>query len=252
MNSFDPSLAVLVVLVLSAFVAGYIDTLVGGGGLITIPALMAAGLPPILALGTNKLQAVAGSATASLAMLRGNKIVFADVKWLMLAAFIGSLVGALLVQLIDASVLNIIIPLVLLFIGIYFILSPNQSLIERPPTLSKPAFGLTAVPSIGLYDGMFGPGTGSFFVWAGVSLRGQPIVLSTMVAKTLNFATNVAAVIVFVSLGKVVWMLGLTMMLGQVVGASLGARSLMTIAPTILRYLVITICFTILAWWGIR
>ncbi len=252
MDNFDLNLAVLVMLVLSAFVAGYIDTLVGGGGLITIPALMAAGLPPILALGTNKLQAVAGSGTASLAMLRSKKISFFDVKWFMLAAFIGSLVGALIVQLIDTSVLNIIIPLVLLFIGIYFVLSPNHSLVERPPKMSKRSYGLSAVPGIGLYDGMFGPGTGSFFVWAGVSLRGQAIVHSTMLAKTMNFATNIAAVIVFAGLGKVVWLIGLMMMLGQVAGASLGARSLMTINPALLRYLVIVICFTILVWWGVR
>ncbi len=252
MDNYDPTLMVLVLLIVSAFLAGYIDTLVGGGGLITIPALMAAGLPPILALGTNKLQAVAGSGTASLAMLRSRKVRFREVRWLMLTAFIGSLCGALIVQLIDTRALNIIIPLVLLFIGVYFVLSPTLSLTERPPKLAKRAYGMSAVPGIGLYDGMFGPGTGSFFVWAGVSLRGQPIVRSTMLAKTLNFATNIAALIVFVGLGKVVWLLGLAMMVGQIAGASLGARSLMSINPTFLRYLVIAVCFTILAWWGLR
>jgi uncharacterized membrane protein YfcA len=99
---------------------------------------------------------------------------------------------------------------------------------------------------------MFGPGTGSFFVWAGVALRGQPIVLSTMLAKTLNFATNVAALIVFILFGKIAWMVGLFMMLGQALGARVGAHSLMTVNPNALRYFVIVVCVVILAWWSLK
>jgi len=252
MESFDPSLTTLLVLVLVAMVAGFVDTLVGGGGLITIPSLLAAGLPPIFALGTNKLQAVAGSGTASISLFLYKKVKFQQVKWLMLSAFVGSLLGSVIVQYFDAAVLTLAIPLVITLIAVYFLLAPNASLVEREPRISSKKYGVSAVPAIGFYDGMFGPGTGSFFVWAGVSLRGQAIVNSTMLAKSLNFATNLASLIVFIGFGKVVWLIGGAMMIGQFVGASLGARSLMTINPALLRYMVIAICFVILVWWATR
>ena len=252
MDSFDPSILTIALLIGAAFLAGYIDTLVGGGGLITIPALMAAGMPPITALGTNKLQAVAGSGTASLTLLLHRKVAIKDVKWLMLSAFIGSLLGAVFVQFINADILSVIIPIVIVIIALYFIFSAQHSINERPPLLTKKTYGLSATPIIGVYDGMFGPGTGSFFVWAGVALRGQPIVLSTMIAKTLNFATNVAALIVFILFGKIAWTVGLSMMLGQAAGARLGTRSLMSVNPNILRYFVIILCGVILAWWALN
>lgn len=252
MEAITPSLITLLLLLLAAFVAGYIDTLVGGGGLITIPALMLAGVPPIFALGTNKLQAVAGSGTAMLTMFGRGKVKFEDVSRLMVFAFVGSLVGAIAVQYIDASVLDFVIPSVIIFIAIYFLCAPAQSLVEVPAKLSAKTYGLTAVPGVGLYDGMFGPGTGSFFVWIGVSLRGQPIVYSTMAAKSLNFASNVAALLMFAFYAKVLWKVGIVMMAGQVVGAWFGAHSLMTINPSSLRYLVIAMCFIILFTWAIQ
>ena len=252
MHAIDPSLSLILTLLLLAVIAGYIDTLVGGGGLITIPALMAAGLPPLLALGTNKLQAIAGTGTASLTLMLRGQVSFADVKWLMLIAFIGSVIGTFVVQLFDTSVLNIIIPVVLLFIGVYFIFSPNKNAEQRPPRLTKSTYAATAIPGIGFYDGMFGPGTGSFFAWSGVSLQGQTLVGSTIIAKTLNFSTNLGSLIVFIYLGQVVWLLGAIMMLGQVLGANLGARALIVADPNVLRYLVIIMCFTILTFWMIQ
>ncbi len=246
------SFSVIVLLLFAALLAGYIDTLVGGGGLITIPALMLAGLPPVFALGTNKLQAVAGSGTASLTLLAKGRVEFAQVRVLMLIAFIGSIVGAVLVQLIDAKVLEFVVPLVIVLIALYFILAPKASLDSSQAKVSNRVYASTAVPAIGFYDGMFGPGTGSFFVWAGVSMRGQGIVNSTMIAKTLNFATNIAALLVFIYYAKIVWKLGLIMMIGQSVGARIGTRSLMTIDPNVLRILVIAVCFLILIIWGIK
>ncbi len=246
------SFSVVLLLFFAALLAGYIDTLVGGGGLITIPALMLAGLPPVYALGTNKLQAVAGSGTATLTLLAKGRIEFGQVRLLMLIAFVGSIVGAVLVQFIDAEILEYVVPSVIVLIALYFIFAPKASLSSSQAKVSNRVYASTAVPAIGFYDGMFGPGTGSFFVWAGVSMRGQGIVNSTMIAKTLNFATNIAALLVFIFYAKIVWKLGLIMMLGQSLGARLGARSLMTIDPNVLRLLVIAVCFVILIVWGVR
>ncbi len=220
--------------------------------MITIPALMLAGLPPVYALGTNKLQAVAGSGTATLTLLAKGRIEFGQVRLLMLIAFVGSIVGAVLVQFIDAEILEYVVPSVIVLIALYFIFAPKASLSSSQAKVSNRVYASTAVPAIGFYDGMFGPGTGSFFVWAGVSMRGQGIVNSTMIAKTLNFATNIAALLVFIFYAKIVWKLGLIMMLGQSLGARLGARSLMTIDPNVLRLLVIAVCFVILIVWGVR
>lgn len=246
------SIYALLLLCVVAILAGFIDTLVGGGGLITIPALMFAGVPPIYALGTNKLQAVMGSGTASSSMFLRGKVRFSQVKWLMLAAFVGSLLGSILVQLFNTTVLTIIIPIVLVLIGIYFVLAPNQSLIERDPRVSDSKYRATVVPAIGFYDGMFGPGTGSFFAAAGVSLRGQQIINATVTAKTLNFATNIASLIVFIAYGKVLWLVGGVMMVGQLIGASFGAHALLKINPVWLRYLVILLCFTMLILWMVN
>lgn len=245
------SVQVLVLLFLAAVAAGYLDTLVGGGGLITIPALLMAGVPPIYALGTNKLQAVSGSGTASLLMFRRGRVTFSVVRWLMLSAFVGSICGTIIVQYFDTELLNVLIPVVIVLIALYFILSPSKVLIERAPKISKSRYGITAVPSIGFYDGMFGPGTGSFFVLAGVSLRGQEIVEATANAKALNFATNLASLLIFIVYGKLLWLIGGVMIVGQVIGASMGARTLLTINPLLLRYLVIGMCLFMLGSWMI-
>lgn len=230
----------------AAFVAGFIDTLAGGGGLITIPALIVCGIPPHSALGTNKLQSSIGSGTATLMMFRAKKVRFSDVKNLMLAAFAGSLLGTIAVQFIDKQVLGFVIPLVLLLIALYFLLAPRPAVEGGIPKLSEVNYRRFLVPAIGWYDGMFGPGTGSFFALAGVSLRGQGLIDATVVAKTLNFATNIASLLVFLTAGKVVWIAGLTMMLGQFLGALGGSHCLFRINPLYLRSLVVLMCLTML------
>lgn len=238
----------LFLLIGAAIIAGYVDTLVGGGGLITIPALLAAGIPPVMALGTNKFQACAGSGTASISLLLKGKIKLGDVRWGMGAAFVGALVGATAVQFADKAVLEVAIPLVIVLILLYFLKPPKVSKRVKP-RLSSKIYRSTVVPSIGVYDGALGPATGSFFVLAGVSLRAQGIVQATMTAKAFNFATNLAALLVFIFFGKVAFMIGFLMMLGQFVGASFGARALLSVNPNALRWLVVVMCAIMLSLW---
>jgi len=121
---FTPSIEILALLFFVAVIAGLIDTLAGGGGLITLPALMMSGVPPLLALGTNKLQGSIGTATASIMMFKHKKVHWREVKILMLIAFLGSLLGTLIVQIIDTNALKLAIPIALTFILLYFILLP--------------------------------------------------------------------------------------------------------------------------------
>ncbi|MBE1273296.1 TSUP family transporter [Enterovibrio baiacu] len=236
------SIEILSLLFLVAVIAGLLDTLAGGGGLISIPALILSGVPPLAALGTNKLQGSMGTATASYIMLNNKKINWDNVKYLMLTAFIGAGLGTVTVQFINTDVLTFVIPIVLLFIAIYFLISPKPIKTQGKPKLSNQKYKNIIIPFIGYYDGMFGPGTGSFFALSGVTCRGHDLITSTAIAKPLNFATNIASLIVFIVAGHVVWVIGILMMLGQVVGAWLGSHLLFKINPAYLRVIVVLMC----------
>jgi hypothetical protein len=240
------TIELLTFLFLAAFVAGFIDTLAGGGGLIALPALMMSGIPPLSALGTNKLQGTMGTATATFMMLRNRRVSWHDVKFLMLSAFVGAVMGTVAVQFINTEFLTLVIPVVLLMIAVYFVLAPQPVLGFTQPRLSKGKYQNIIVPSIGWYDGMFGPGTGSFFALAGVSLRGHGLIDATAVAKTLNFSTNIASLMVFLLAGKVVWLLGILMMIGQFAGAWGGSHCLFRIQPKYLRLIVVAMCLGML------
>ena len=244
LNSFSNDL--LIILFFVAIAAGFIDTLAGGGGLITMPALMISGVPPLAALGTNKLQGSVGTATSTYMMLKHKRIYLHDVKHLMLLAFIGSALGSITVQFINVNALSFIIPPVLLLIAIYFVVSPMPNENHSKPRLSNKKYLFGVVPTIGWYDGMFGPGTGSFFSLAGVSFCGHGLIKSTAIAKPLNFSTNVASLLIFMTAGQVVWVLGITMMFGQMIGAWLGSHSLLKINPIYLRVIVVLMCIGML------
>lgn len=246
MELYSITVELLAFLFLASCVAGFIDTLAGGGGLIVLPALVLSGMPPLLALGTNKLQGTVGTATATYLMLRNRKVCWAEVKYLMLSAFIGAALGTVAVQFINTEFLTIVIPSVLLFIALYFLIAPQFSQADRRPRLSEGKFQRVVVPAIGWYDGMFGPGTGSFFAFAGVSFRGQGLIEATAIAKTLNFSTNIASLLVFLVAGKVVWSVGAIMMFGQFLGAWCGSNCLFRIHPGSLRLVVVVMCLAML------
>ena len=240
------SIDILFILFLIAIIAGFIDTLAGGGGLITMPALMLSGVPPLATLGTNKLQGSVGTATSMYMMLKHKRIHWHAVKHLMLFAFLGSVLGSIAVQFIHVEILSFVIPIVLLLIVIYFVISPMPAEGESKPLLSEKKYQFTVIPFIGWYDGMFGPGTGSFFSLAGVSLRGHGLINSTAIAKALNFSTNIASLFVFMLAGQVVWIAGAVMMLGQLIGAWLGSHCLLKINPMYLRAIVVLMCIAML------
>lgn len=238
--SFELTYELIAVLFTVAIVAGFIDAIAGGGGLITIPALMWAGLPPTAALATNKLQACGGSFFASLYFVRKGMVSLAQMKLAIFCAFIGSALGTIAVQLIDASVLQLLLPFLILAIGGYFLFSKKISEEDKQQLLTPTLFSFTAALGVGFYDGFFGPGTGSFFALAFVSLAGYGLAKATAHAKVLNFSTNIASLIFFALGGKVVWLLGALMLVGQALGATLGSRMVMTKGTKIIRPLVVT------------
>lgn len=238
---------VLFFLFLVALLAGVVDTLAGGGGLIVLPALILTGLPPLQALGTNKLQGATGTAMATLMMLRHKRVRWPEVRMLMITAFFGAAVGSIVVQFIDAAVLSFVVPSVLVLIGIYFLFSGKLLDTVVEARMSLPLYRWLVIPAIGWYDGMFGPGTGSFFALSGVALQGKKLLDATAIAKTLNFATNIASLLIFLLAGQIAWTAGVVMMAGQALGAWAGAHILFRIDTQYLRILIVVICLAMLA-----
>lgn len=247
MESFVLAPEILLLLFFVALIAGCIDTLAGGGGLIVLPALILAGLSPLQALGTNKLQGSMGTCTATLMMLRHRRVEWSAVKLLMLAAFSGAASGSIVVQFIDPGFLAFVIPVVLIGIGIYFLFAGKLLETRTQARVGTRTYRNAVVPAIGAYDGMFGPGTGSFFALAGVALQGRTLLDATATAKTLNFATNIASLLVFLVAGQIAWAAGLVMMAGQAAGAWLGSHILFRINPQYLRIAIVLVCLAMLA-----
>ena len=238
-----PELAVqlLVLLFLVGMLAGFIDAIAGGGGMVTIPAMLLAGIPPLQVLGTNKLQAVFGSGAASWSYARGGHVDLRGQWPMVLAAALGAVAGALLATAIPTDWLAAVLPLLLVAIALYFGFKRGVGAIERQRRISPLLFGLLFVPAIGFYDGVFGPGTGSFLMLGFVSLAGFGILRATAHTKFLNFGSNVGALAVFLAAGAVLWKVGLAMGAGQFLGAQLGSRLAMKQGARIIKPLLVSV-----------
>ena len=224
-----------------ALLAGFIDSIAGGGGLVTIPVLLTVGLPPVQALATNKLQSIGGSFSATLYFTRKGWINWHKNFPAIIATFVGSVCGTLFVQVIDTNLLKQIIPFLLIGVAVFFILNPKPKNQMTTAHISMTSFAMSAAIFIGFYDGMLGPGTGSFFAIAFVLLLGQNLAIATAHAKQLNFISNLASLIFFAGAGKVLWHIGLIMLVGQFIGAQVGARMVFYKGSKLIRPMIIIV-----------
>lgn len=242
----DMSIEAILFLVTVAFAAGGIDALAGGGGLLTIPALMATGVPPIAAIATNKLQSSIGTASAFLTFVRAGKVDLRQFAAPTAGAFAGSAAGAVAVQHIDSAFLSAFVPVLLIAMGLYYLLSPPLSEVDRHARLGRA--GLTAVTTgIGFYDGFFGPGTGSFLTTALVALGGLGLVRAIANTKLINLATNLAGLSAMIAGGKVLWLLGFAMAVANVAGNQIGARLAIRFEGRGVRPLLVIMSFALTA-----
>nr|WP_318384049.1 sulfite exporter TauE/SafE family protein [uncultured Enterobacter sp.] len=238
---FMVSPLVLIVLFFVALLAGFIDSLAGGGGLLTIPALLAAGMTPAQALATNKLQACGGSISASLYFIRLKVVNLNEQKLNILMTFIGSTTGALLVQHVQSDILRQILPILIICIGLYFLLMPKLGEDDRQRRLYGLPFALVAGGCVGFYDGFFGPAAGSFYALAFVTLCGFNLAKSTAHAKVLNATSNIGGLLLFMIGGKVVWATGFVMLAGQFIGARLGSRLVLSKGQKLIRPMIVIV-----------
>ncbi|MBX3580784.1 MAG: TSUP family transporter [Rhizobiaceae bacterium] len=238
----DIATHVLILLALAAFVAGFIDSIAGGGGLIAVPALLLAGFSPAETLGTNKLQGLFGTGSATLHYARKGQVdVRKQMPWAALA-FVTSAIGALIATSIPGDVLRIALPFVLIVIALYFAFKPNLSDVDRAQRVTPKTFGLTVIPLIGLYDGIFGPGMGSFLMLAFISLAGYGVLKATAHTKLINFATNVGGLAAFAAVGVVSWKVGLVMGAAQFAGARLGSGLAIKNGAKLIKPLLVVVC----------
>ena len=247
----DLTIATALFLLAASFFAGFIDSIAGGGGLIQLPALLI-GLPKsetAEVLGTNKLSAVFGTTTA--AALYRNQIK-PDPKILLamgLPAFLGSAGGAVLASKIPTSSMRPMVLVLLIIVAVYTWFKPDLGKFENLRHLPKRRVQIAALAGvvIGFYDGIFGPGTGSFLMLILVASLGYAFITASAIAKVVNVATNVGAIMVFGVNGAVLWQIGIILGIANISGAVIGARLAIKGGSTLVRkvFLLVTVALIV-------
>lgn len=238
----------LTVLFIIAIVAGLIDAIAGGGGLITIPAMLILGVPPIITLGTNRMQAVIGELTACVSFSRYGAMKFECLIVGIAATSLGALIGTYAVNLLSGKSLDILIPIMMVGITIYSIFSKNlKRKVSTEPLITTQFFMILCGLLVGFYNGFFGPGTGSIWMICFILLLGYSIKQASIATKPLNLAGNFVSLLFFVSLGKVDFVLGAVMGGGQILGSIIGSHLVIVKGNSIVRpvFIFVTLCMTI-------
>lgn len=220
---------------LSGAVGGFIDAIAGGGGLITVPALLSAGLPPQLAFGTNKAQSSVGTIVAVTRYARGGLISWHEVRSAAIVSFVASAGGAWAVTMVSNEVLKNVVPWLLLMIVAYVMFSPRLGEEGGAPRMRAGLFGLIFGSVLGFYDGFFGPGTGAFWTIATVALLGLELRRATAYTKVVNLASNLGSLIVFALKGAVLLPAAAAMVGGQLIGTYLGSGLVLSKGAGLIR-----------------
>jgi len=218
---YDDS-TVYVILFIVAFFASLIDSIAGGGGLLTTPTMLLIGIPPLNVLATNKFQSCFGTFTSTFNYYKNGLLTEKKRFLYFILSFVGSSIGTLLVSRISNDTLENVIPVLLIGAAVFFITNKGPSGVKQNNKLLI-IFNLL-IFAIGFYDGFFGPGTGSFFVLSFIIIKGVNIMEATAVTKLLNFSSNFAAFLIFAFQGYVIWLLGLVMAVAQIAGAYTGSK----------------------------
>ena len=242
----DPSIIIL--LFLFGFLAAFIDSVVGGGGLISLPALMFTGLSPSAAVATNKLAGTMGALTSTITFYRSGKIDFKSIAKIFPFVFLASMFGAWVVHLLDPNLLKPLMLIMLAAVAVYTVFKKDWGSISTFKKLtSKKYIGfIFLVSAIGFYDGFLGPGTGSFLIFAFLMI-GFDFLKAAGNAKFLNFASNIGALVMFLFLGQINFAYGLIMGVAQIIGAICGSNFAIKRGSGYVRILFIVVTVLLLA-----
>lgn len=238
------TLGTLAFLFIIAIMAGWVDTVAGGGGLLTFPSLVLAGMPPAVAIATNKLQGSAGTFTATMFFKKKKIINLKKMRFTIAMTFLGTVLGSWVILQMRSDYLIMALPLLLILVACYFLFSKKVSNDDRPARISEKTFTCFFPPLLGFYDGFFGPGTGSFIAWAFIEFRGYGASKATAHAKVLNFTSNITALFYFMLFGKIAWFIGAVMIAGQLIGAFFGAHTVFHKGVSVIRPVIVIVCFS--------
>lgn len=245
---FDLDPQLVIILICFGFLAAFIDSVVGGGGLISLPALMFTGLSPSAAVATNKLAGTMGSLTSTITFYRSGKLDVKSVFKFFPFVFISAMIGAWIVHLLDPSLLKPLMLIMLAAVLVYTLFKKDWGSISAVKELSKTKFilFLVVIAFIGFYDGFLGPGTGSFLIFAYLMV-GYDFLKAAGNAKFLNFGSNIGALLMFMYLGQINYAYGFIMGAAQIVGAIVGSKYAIKRGSGYVRVLFIIVTVTLLA-----
>jgi uncharacterized membrane protein YfcA len=238
---------VVTLLFLAGLSAGFIDAIAGGGGLITLPALLWAGLPPHMALGTNKMQSTWGTMLTARRYMQAGLVQWSQVRLAVVVTFVFSLLGTCVVTQVSNDVLKKIVPWLLLGIAGYALLSPGFGQQKVRQRLSPRVFACLGGCVLGFYDGFFGPGTGSFWTMACLSLLGLELTRATAYTKVVNVASNVASLLVFILAARIRYDVAAVMIAGQLIGARMGSGLVIRHGAPFVRIVFLIVVFAMVA-----
>ncbi len=237
---FEVTYDVLALLMAAAFIAGVVDSIAGGGGLITLPILVLAGAPPVTAIATNKVQGVFGAGMAALAYARGGHVDLRRQIKPAAVAFSAAVLGALLTSYLPTDVIRLGLPVLLVGIALFFAFKPGLNDLDRTERLTPFIFALTVVPLVGFYDGLIGPGAGAFYMMGFVALGGYGVLRATAHTKLLNFASNAGGIATYALVAQPWWAVGLAMGMAQIAGAWVGSKLAMRVGSKLIKPVLVT------------
>ena len=218
----DIPISWILIFVFVGFIAGYIDSIAGGGGMIQVPVLLYSGIPPILVLATNKMAGMFGALMATIKYAKSKKVAWRVVLIAIIPCLLASYIGSKLVMYLPKSIIQWAI-LISIAIAMFALLKKSKNIKEENNKLTKTNIVLSTAP-IGFYDGLLGPGTGTYLTISIKKFLGLDFLVSTASTKPLNFATNLGSVVAFFFAGKILWIVAIPMALANITGAYVGSH----------------------------
>lgn len=239
----------LVFLCTACFFAAFVDSISGGGGIISLSAYLLAGLPPHLALGTNKFTSCFSTFSSSIKFAQSGKVDFNILKYLIPFSFIGAILGVTAVLNIRSDYLNIIVPVLLLFVGLYSLFSKNAGMEDKFEGISRKniSFGILLALFLGFYDGFLGAGVGAFLIFGLVNIYKFNFVRAGGNCKVMNFIGNVASVLMFAAQGQINYKIGIPVAVCMVIGARAGAKVALIKGSKLIKPLFVTMALAVAA-----
>ncbi len=232
---------------IAGFFGAIVDAIVGGGGLITTPALLAIGLPTHLALGTNKFASSAGTISSSYHFYKSGNVNFKMLKYLLPFSLVGSMLGVLAVLAIEPDFLKVLIIILVVVIGTYTVVKKDLGLKNYFSGLTKKKIGLGIILALvlGFYDGFFGPGTGSFLIFGLIHIFGYDFKKASANSKLMNLFSNFTALVLFLINGKILFVIAVPMSISMALGARVGAKLAISKGATFIKPVFVIVSFAL-------